>query len=150
VITAPELAGRQPGSIYKAIRHIRPELFRTRDNGAIPVDQVVPQEYISARKAANRYGMTFRDEILLVQTRGSSGDQLSIRLTSPRSGTGIGLWGSSRRTSKKETVASDSASFNARLFLWFTRTGEVLVNLPRHHWIRGSSRCGYSILSMWR
>jgi hypothetical protein len=49
------------------------EVLRT-----IPVDQVIHLEYLSARKAANRYGMTFRDGILLVQTRGSSGDQLSI------------------------------------------------------------------------
>src|SRR5215208_7969556 len=99
VITAPELAGSQAGSTYQAIRHTRPELFRSRDNGSlmlsnarspavavdntlvggievlrtIPVDQVVHLEYISARKAAHRYGMTFRDGILLVQTRGSSG-----------------------------------------------------------------------------
>ncbi len=104
VITAPELAGSKDGSTYEAIRHIRPELFRSRDNGSlmlfnarkpavavdntliggievlrtIPVDQVVHLEYISAWKAANRYGMTFREGILLVQTRGSSGDQLSI------------------------------------------------------------------------
>jgi hypothetical protein len=44
----------------------------------IPVDQVVRLEYIGALEAAKRYGMTFRDGILLVQTRGSSGDQLSI------------------------------------------------------------------------
>jgi hypothetical protein len=104
VITAPELAGSQVGSTYQAIRRIRPELFRSRDNGSlmlfnarkpavavdntlvgdievlrtIPVDQVAHLEYIGARKAANRYGMTFRDGILLVQTRGSFGDQLSI------------------------------------------------------------------------
>jgi hypothetical protein len=104
VITAPELAGSQAGSTYQAIRHIRPEFLRARDNGSlmlfnarrpavavdntlvggidvlrtIPVDQVVHLEYVSAQKAANRYGMTFRDGILLVQTRGSSGDQLSI------------------------------------------------------------------------
>ncbi len=104
VITAPELAGSQAGSTYQAIRHIRPELLRSRDNGSlmlfnarrpavavdntlvggievlrtIPVDQVVHLEYISAWKAANKYGMTFRDGILLVQTRGNSGEQLSI------------------------------------------------------------------------
>jgi hypothetical protein len=103
VITAPELAGRA-GSTYQAIRHVRPELFRSRDNGSlmlfkarrpavavdnilvsgievlrtIPVDQVVQLEYVSAWKAANRYGMTFRDGILLVQTRDNFRDQLSI------------------------------------------------------------------------
>jgi hypothetical protein len=104
VITAPELAGNQAGSTYQAIRHIRPELFRSRDNGSlmlfnpqspavavdntlvggievlrtIPVDQVVHVEYISARKAANRYRTTFRDGLLLVQTRDGLGNQLSI------------------------------------------------------------------------
>jgi hypothetical protein len=104
VITAPELAGSRAGSTYQAIRQIRPEFFRSRDNGSlmlfkarrpavavdntlvggievlrtIPVDQVVRLEYVSAWKAANRYRMTFRDGILLVQTRDNSGDQLSI------------------------------------------------------------------------
>ena len=104
VITAPELAGSRDGSTYEAIRHIRPELFRSRNNGSlmlfnarrpavavdntlvggievlrtIPVDQVVQLEYVSAWKAANRYGMTFRDGILLVQTRDNSRGQLSI------------------------------------------------------------------------
>ena len=103
VITAPELAGRG-GSTYQAIRRIRPEFFRSRDSGSlmlfeartpavavdntlvggiealrtIPVNQVIQLEYVSAWKAANRYGMTFPDGILLVQTRDSSGDQLSI------------------------------------------------------------------------
>jgi hypothetical protein len=104
VITAPELAGSRAGSTYQAIRDIRPDFFRSRDNGSlmlfnprrpavavdntlvggievlrtIPVDQVVQLEYVSAWKAANRYGMTFPDGILLVQTRDSSGNQLSI------------------------------------------------------------------------
>ncbi len=104
VITAPELAGSRAENTYQAIRHIRPELFRSRDNGSlmlfnaqrpavavdntlvggievlrtIPVDQVVHVEYISAQKAANRYRTTFQDGLLLVQTRDSSGDQLSI------------------------------------------------------------------------
>ena len=104
VITASELAGSRAENTYQAIRHIRPELFRSRDNGSlmlfnaqrpavavdntlvggievlrtIPVDQVVHVEYISAQKAANRYRTTFQDGLLLVQTRDSSGDQLSI------------------------------------------------------------------------
>ena len=104
VITAPELARSRADNTYQAIRHIRPELFRSRDNGSlmlfnaqkpavavdntlvggievlrtIPVDQVVHVEYISAQKAANRYRTTFQDGLLLVQTRDSSGDQLSI------------------------------------------------------------------------
>jgi hypothetical protein len=104
VITAPELAGNRAGSTYQAIRRIRPELFRSRSSGSlmlfkarspavavdntlvggvevlrtIPVDQVVQLEYVSAWKAANRYGMTFPDGILLVQTRDSAGGRLSI------------------------------------------------------------------------
>ena len=49
------------------------EVLRT-----IPVDQVVHVEYISAQKAANRYRTTFQDGLLLVQTRDSSRDQLSM------------------------------------------------------------------------
>ncbi|MFL5532653.1 MAG: hypothetical protein ACJ8BC_11850 [Gemmatimonadales bacterium] len=104
VITAPELAGSRAENTYQAIRHIRPELLRSRESGSlmlfgvrqpavavnntlvggvsalrsIPVDQVTELEYISAWEAGNRYGMTFRDGILLVQTRDSLGDQLSI------------------------------------------------------------------------
>jgi hypothetical protein len=104
VITAPELAAEQGGSTYDAVRHIRPELFRSRDDGSLmlfsarmpavavndslvggidilrtlPVNQVVHLEYINAPRAAKQYGMTFRDGILLVQTRGNTGYQLSI------------------------------------------------------------------------
>ena len=78
VVTASELATHQGGSTYQAILHIRPELFRSRDEGSlmlfnarspavavdntlvggievlrtIPVDQVVRLQYISAEKAA--------------------------------------------------------------------------------------------------
>jgi hypothetical protein len=104
VITAPELAHGGAGSTYDAIRHIRPEMLRSRDPGslmlfktlnpavavdnkvfggvealrAIPADQVARLEYVSASKAANRYGRTFKDGIVLVQTRDSSGSQLSL------------------------------------------------------------------------
>ena len=104
VITASELAGSRAENTYQAIRDIRPELFRSRDTGslmlfgirqpavavnntlvggvealrAIPVDQVTQLEYLSAWEAGNRYGETFRDGILLVQTRDTPGDQLSI------------------------------------------------------------------------
>ena len=104
VITAPELARSEAGSTYDAIRHIRPEMLRSRDPGslmlfkgrypavavdnrvlggvdalrAIPAGQVARLEYVSAWKAANRYGRTFRDGIVLVQTRDSSGSQLSM------------------------------------------------------------------------
>jgi hypothetical protein len=104
VITAPELARGGAGSTYDAIRHIRPEMLRSRDPGSlllfkarspvvavdnrvlggvdalrtIPADQVARLEYVSEWKAANRYGRTFRDGIVLVQTRDSSGGQLSM------------------------------------------------------------------------
>ena len=44
----------------------------------IPVDQVAQLEYLSAWEAGNRYGMTFRDGILLVQIGDSPGSQLSL------------------------------------------------------------------------
>ena len=104
VITASELAGSRAENTYQAIRHIRPELLRSRESGslmlfrvrqpavavnntlvggvealrAIPVDQVTQLEYLSAWEAGNRYGETFRDGIVLVQTRDTPGDQLSI------------------------------------------------------------------------
>jgi len=104
VINASELAGSRADNTYQAIRDIRPELFRSRDSGSlmlfrvrqpavavnntlvggvealrsIPVDQVTQLEYLSAWEAGNRYGETFRDGILLVQTRDTPGDQLSI------------------------------------------------------------------------
>jgi hypothetical protein len=45
---------------------------------SIPVDQVTQLEYLSAWEAGDRYGMTFRDGIVLVQTGDSPGSQLSI------------------------------------------------------------------------
>jgi hypothetical protein len=104
VITAPELAGSRAGNAYEAIDQIRPEMLRSRDPGslmlfkarrpavavnnslvggvealrAIPVDQVTRLEYVNSWKAANRYGMTFGDGILLVMRRDSSGNQLSV------------------------------------------------------------------------
>ena len=104
VITASELAGSRAENTYEAIRRIRPELLRSRESGSlmlfgvrhpavavnntlvggvgalqsIPVDQVTQLEYLSAWEAGNRYGMTFREGILLVQTRDSPRDQLSI------------------------------------------------------------------------
>ena len=102
VITPAELAVSRAENTYQAIRHIRPEMLRSRESGSlmlfgarrpavavnntlvggvealrsIPVDQVTQLEYVSAWEAGNRYGTTFRDGILLVQTRDSSGDQL--------------------------------------------------------------------------
>ena len=104
VINASELAGSRAENTYQAIRDIRPELFRSRDSGSlmlfrvrqpavavnntlvggvealrsIPVDQVTQLEYLSAWEAGNRYGETFRDGILLVQTQDGPGNQLSV------------------------------------------------------------------------
>jgi hypothetical protein len=104
VITASELAGSRAENTYQAIRQIRPELLRSRVSGSlmlfevrhpsvalnnslvggvealrsIPVDQVTRLEYLSAWEAGNRYGMTFQDGIMLVQTRDNLGDQLSM------------------------------------------------------------------------
>jgi len=104
VITASELAVSRAENTYQAIRRIRPELLRSRESGSlmlfaarhpavavnntlvggiealrsIPVDQVTQLEYLSPWEAGNRYGMTFRDGILLVQTGDSGGSQLSI------------------------------------------------------------------------
>jgi hypothetical protein len=104
VITASELAGSRAENTYQAIRHIRPELLRSRESGSlmlfrvrqpavavnnnlvggvealrsISVDQVTQVEYLSAWRAANRYGETFRDGILLVQTQDGPGNQLSV------------------------------------------------------------------------
>ena len=104
VITASELGVTRAENTYQAIRCIRPELLRSRESGSlmlfearhpavavnntlvggvealrsIPADQVTQLEYLSAWEAGNRYGMTFRDGILLVQTGDSPGRQLSI------------------------------------------------------------------------
>ena len=104
MITASELAGSRAENTYQAIRHIRPELLRSRESGSlmlfgvrhpavavnnnliggvealrsIPVDQVTQLEYLSAWEAGNRYGMTFQDGIFLVQTRYSPANQLSM------------------------------------------------------------------------
>lgn len=96
VITAPELSSSRTTNTYDAIRHIRPELLRSRESGAIllftvrrpvvavddtvvggvevlramPVDEVARIEYVSAWKAANRYGPGFgNDGIVLVTKR---------------------------------------------------------------------------------
>ena len=96
VITAPELSRSKARNAYDAIRQIRPELLRTRDPGtlvyfkanrpavavdntlvggvevlrAMPVDEVARIEYVSAWKAANRYGPGLgNDGIVLVTKR---------------------------------------------------------------------------------
>jgi hypothetical protein len=96
VITAPELSSSRATNTYDAIRHIRPELLRSRESGslllftvrrpvvavndsvvggvealqAMPLDGVARIEYLSAWKAANRYGSGFgNDGIVLVTKR---------------------------------------------------------------------------------
>jgi hypothetical protein len=98
VITAPELSRSGAANAYDAIRHIRPELLRTRDPGsvvyfranrpavavdnvivggievlrAMPLDTVARIEYVSAWKAAKRYGATFGNGVMLIETRSVS------------------------------------------------------------------------------
>jgi hypothetical protein len=98
VITAPELSSSRATNAYDAIRQIRPELLRTRDPGALvyfkasrPVvavdntlvggvevlramslDKVARIEYVSGWKAAKRYGSTFGNGIMLIETRPDS------------------------------------------------------------------------------
>lgn len=95
VITAPELGRSRATNTYEAIRHIRPELLRSRESGslllftarrpvvavndtvvggvevlrALPVEKVARIEYVSAWVAANRYGSGFGNGIVLVTKR---------------------------------------------------------------------------------
>ena len=95
VITTPELSRGRATNAYDAIRQIRPELLRIRDPGslvyfktnrpavavdntlvggvevlrALPLDTVAQIEYVSAWKAAKRYGSTFENGVMLIETR---------------------------------------------------------------------------------
>jgi hypothetical protein len=95
VITAPELSSSRATNAYDAIRQIRPEMLRTRDPGtlvyfkasrpvvaidntlvggvevlqAMSLDKVARIEYVSGWKAAKRYGQTFGNGIMLIETR---------------------------------------------------------------------------------
>lgn len=92
VITAPELKSSRATNTYDAIRHMRPEFFRSRESGslmlftvrkpvvavndsvaggvevlqAMPLNGVARIEYVSAWEAANRYGSGFGNGIVLV------------------------------------------------------------------------------------
>jgi hypothetical protein len=104
VITAPELSSSRATNAYDAIRQIRPELLRTRDPGslvyfktsrpavaldntlvggvevlrAMPLDKVARIEYVDGWKAAKRFGSTFGNGIMLIETRpGSEAEQPS-------------------------------------------------------------------------
>ena len=98
VITAPELSRSRAANAYDAIRHIRPEVLRTRDPGsvvyfrpnrpvvavdnvlvggievlqAMPLDTVARIEYVRAGEAAKRYGATFGNGVMLIETRSVS------------------------------------------------------------------------------
>ena len=103
VITAPELSRSQATNAYDAIRQIRPELLRSRDPGsvvyfkasrpvvavdntivggvevlrAMPRDTVARIEYVSPWESAKRYGSTFRDGVMLIETRSISEAELA-------------------------------------------------------------------------
>jgi hypothetical protein len=103
VITAPELSRSRAANAYDAIRHVRPELLRNRDAGsvlffsarrpvvavddslaggvevlrAIPIDEVARIEYLSAWKAAKRYGSGYENGIMLVTRRTGSDLELA-------------------------------------------------------------------------
>ncbi len=98
VITAPELSRSRAMNAYDAITHIRPELLRTRYPGSlvyfetrrpavavdntlvggvevlrtIPIDGVARIEYVNAWEAAKRYGLSFGNGVMLVETRSGS------------------------------------------------------------------------------
>jgi hypothetical protein len=110
VITAPELSGSRATNAYDAIREIRPELLRSRDPGsvvyfranrpavavdnvvvggievlrAMPLDTVARIEYVNAWKAAKRYGSTFGNGVMLIETRSVSEAELPDRESASR------------------------------------------------------------------
>jgi len=103
VITAPELSRSHATNAYDAIHQIRPELLRTRDPGtlvyfkasrpvvavdntivggvevlrAMPRDTVARIEYVSPWEAAKRYGSTFGNGVMLIETRPVSAAELA-------------------------------------------------------------------------
>jgi hypothetical protein len=110
VITAPELSRSRATNAYDAIRQIRPELLRIRDPGslvyfktnrpavavdntlvggvevlrAISLDSVARIEYVSAWKAANKYGSTFGNGVMLIETQPRSEAALPDRQSASR------------------------------------------------------------------
>jgi hypothetical protein len=109
VITAPELAHSRAANTYDAIQQTRPELLREREPGtlmlfsarhpavavdnilvggvetlrAIPPGDVARIEYVSAWKAAKRFGPGFENGIMLVEKRSGSEVGLSSRTVTP-------------------------------------------------------------------
>jgi hypothetical protein len=110
MITGPELSRSRATNAYDAIRQIRPELLRTRDPGslvyfktnrpavavdntlvggvevlrAMPLDTVARIEYVSAWEAAKRYGSSFENGVVLIETRSVSGVELPDRQRATR------------------------------------------------------------------
>ena len=110
VITAPELSRSKAQNAYDAIRHIRPEMLRIRDPGAIvyfkarqpvvavdntlvggvevlrtlPTSKVAKIEYINSWVAAKRYGTGFGNGVMLIETRADSEPELAAGPSSSR------------------------------------------------------------------
>ncbi|MGH3161723.1 MAG: hypothetical protein ACREOQ_13885 [Gemmatimonadales bacterium] len=110
VITAPELSRSRATNAYDAIRRIRPELLRIRDPGsvvyfranrpavavdnvivggievlqAMPLDTVARIEYVNSWKAAKKYGSTFGNGVMLIETRSVSEAELPDRESASR------------------------------------------------------------------
>jgi hypothetical protein len=110
VITAPELSRSRAANAYDAITHMRPELLRTRYPGSlvyfvarrpavavdntlvgdveilrtIPVDGLARIEYVSAWQAAKRYGLSFGNGVMLLETRPGSKLELAKRENASR------------------------------------------------------------------
>ena len=103
VITAPELSRSKARNAYDAIHQIRPEMLRTRDPGTVvyfkarqpvvavdntlvgglevlrtlPTGKVSRIEYVHSWVAARRYGMGFRNGVMLIETRADSEPDLA-------------------------------------------------------------------------
>jgi hypothetical protein len=110
VITAPELSRSRAANAYDAITHMRPELLRTRSPGSlvyfvarrpavavdntlvgdvevlrtIPIDGLSRIEYVSAWQAAKRYGLSFGNGVMLLETRPGSELELARRENASR------------------------------------------------------------------
>ena len=110
VITAPELSRSGATNAYDAIRQIRPELLRIRDPGTLvyfkanrpavavdntlvggvevlqtmSLDSVARIEYVNAWSAANRYGSTFANGVMLVETQPRSEAEIGDRQSASR------------------------------------------------------------------
>ena len=110
VITTPELDRSKDRYAYDAIRHIRPEMLRSRDGGTLiyfkprqpmvavddrlvggvevlrtlPTDTVARIEYVSSWVAENRYRSAFRNGLMLIETRPDSEPEFAAGPSSSR------------------------------------------------------------------